>query len=501
MSGKFLNTQRKDTINNVVEGFKERIKNPYYLHNDKSATIVNYYSINKDKSTLDDGLQLEYSQSVGKSPFRYNLIKNFYLYGGISQLSLSLDNSDMGLTSSDLEGTTVVLPNTIKPIPGDYFSILYLDVPHLFEITSVNVDTMENGANFYEIEFRYSERHTRHVDKLVVEEFEFILDNANTELKPIIKSTTYDYIKDIDNVCTGLKNYFIELFYSSRVQAFCVNDLNTRLYDPFLIEFIIRNRLLEGSGNFTLVDQAISLPRTFSIDYDRTFFRNLELQEIINADRVLIKAYGDFINQPLSLMTSNKEDYFRVIHCKDNPNTLNDVFDIFDKNLINRIVLGRLNKTHSATHKYAGRITILEHLQESLSEYKGSITITGDTKNKDLYSGSITILGEEDESNSIDNLSTFDESNMITIKGSISTKTTTETKTLEGVVNVDNEFNKLLIGLDNIIIKYFNYIELDKEDMDALCNMSYIHHRDLYYRIPIIIFILEYYIRKNLKEG
>ena len=61
--GGFSNTTYKDTVNSIVSSAKETIKNPYYLWSGKSPTIVNYYSIDKKASTLDNGSLQEYSKN------------------------------------------------------------------------------------------------------------------------------------------------------------------------------------------------------------------------------------------------------------------------------------------------------------------------------------------------------------------------------------------------------------------------------------------------------
>lgn len=55
--------------------------------------------------------------------------------------------------------------------------------------------------------------------------------------------------------------------------------------------------------------------------------------------------------------------------------------------------------------------------------------------------------------------------------------------------------------LDNIIIKYFNDKNLSKNDLDSLDSIDYKDNYELFFKLPIILFILEYYIKKlMLKE-
>ena len=55
--------------------------------------------------------------------------------------------------------------------------------------------------------------------------------------------------------------------------------------------------------------------------------------------------------------------------------------------------------------------------------------------------------------------------------------------------------------LDNIIIKYFNDIDLSRNDIEAMDNIDYRDSYELFFKLPIVLFILEYSIKKiMLKE-
>ena len=94
-----LNTTYQDTINSLSNGFKSILSNPYYVYNNYSPTVVTYYNINKNETTLDYAMKTSYAYIGEKSPIRYNKIKQFLLYG-IEKIQLNLDkfqfNRDKG---------------------------------------------------------------------------------------------------------------------------------------------------------------------------------------------------------------------------------------------------------------------------------------------------------------------------------------------------------------------------------------------------------------------
>ena len=199
--GKFINTAHTDTINAIVEGGKQRLKNPYYLFTDKKATIVTYYNINTDKSTVDEGTKNAYSFTDGDSPFRFNKIENAYLFG-IPRIETDLQMGEYGLESESIEGTAYIAPNTFQPYPQDYFYINHVDDSHMvFKVMSVSMDTFEDGANFWRIDYKLSlaDADPDRLEDLVVDTFVMNVSNFGTNIKAIIKKSEYDFIEALES--------------------------------------------------------------------------------------------------------------------------------------------------------------------------------------------------------------------------------------------------------------------------------------------------------------
>ena len=112
-----LNTSHSVMTQSVIDLQSDLLKNPFYLFNDKKGIPVDYYNINKNRSTLDDTLKIPYGLTDSESPLRFNLIHDFYLYG-LDRIALSLENGDFGVESSDITGDAVILPDTITPFPS-----------------------------------------------------------------------------------------------------------------------------------------------------------------------------------------------------------------------------------------------------------------------------------------------------------------------------------------------------------------------------------------------
>ena len=396
---KFINTKQKVILQSLVDGFKEKLNNPYYIHMDKKPNVTCYYNQNIHASTLDEGSKLQYSPLGSDSPSKYNMVKDFYMYG-IEKIIVDYDNGDWGLEAGGIEGEAIILPNTIIPIANDYFTINHVDQKLLFKVTSVTPDTIENGANFYKIQYKLDQLTDEAILKQVAEEYTMVINNVGTQFNTIIRKNDYDFVDKVEAILERLKTYYVNLFYSSRVQTFILYHNDEYFYDPYLIEFLKRNDILGGIDNYIYISHQTSLSYTFALDYDRTFFRYVELPDMKSTP--LIYSQGKYIDDKFSIFESRKEEYFRLEY----------VLPLIDRN---RYMINNFN------------IELFDKIQ-----------------NNDKY---------KDRENSY----------------------------------------------KNIIIKYFNSEDINVDDIERLDSLDYFANLELFYNIPIIIYIIENMIKNLLR--
>lgn len=396
---KFTNTTHKVTIDSLVDGFKEKLDNPYYIHMDRHGVPSTYYNQNLNKSTLDPGFKSSYSHLGDNSPIKYNKVNNFFIYG-IERISVDLENGEFGLESNGIEGEAIILPNTIVPIPNDYFTINHNSKNLLFKVISVSVNTVENGSNFYKIDYKLDALDNKDIEKQCEDEFEMIVKNVGTQYNTVIRKSDYNYIDRVEVILERLKIYYCDLFYSDRVQAFILNHNNKYFYDPYLTEFLSKNGIVNDGSKFLHVAHQTYIHNTFSLDYDKTFFRLIENRNLKFKPR--IQSQADIVNEYLSILCTRAEDYYKIQYIGSDSNPNKFVIQNFDLDLIERI-------------------------------YK-----------KELYS--------------------------------------------------DNNYL-------NIIIKYFNNIEIEPEDIDTIQDIDFESNISLFYNIPILIYILEYNVKSILRTS
>ena len=317
---KFTNTQYKNTINNLIKAQTSKLDNPYYMYSDQNGTIVNYYAQNIEKSTLDQAAKIEYSKLGGNSPIKFNLINDFILYG-IDRIVMSLNSGDWGLEADPIEGEAIVLPNTIIPTTGDYFIIPYIKEDVIFHVNDCNYDTLDTGANIYKISYKLEYSRAQKVEELnkqVVKIFNYIVSSVGTNYKTIVESNDFKVIAELEELKEILVGYFKDLFFDDQVQTFiyCYNCAN--FYDPYSIEFMIRNSIFNNTDKYTYITHQMVNKKCFNICYDRSFFKSLD-EHTIGEVNGSITANCEAITDTNTLFGVRYNPYFNVDYFSDFP--------------------------------------------------------------------------------------------------------------------------------------------------------------------------------------
>jgi hypothetical protein len=317
MGGKFINTNRQDMINKATDSLIGRLDNKYkVMLQEKPANLI-WFNKNIHYSTLDEGSGLEY-EPIGKdSPTRFNRINNLLAYG-LEKIQVQLEVGDFGVAGSEISGELVLLPDTITPYVGDFFIIPYIEEEYLFEITDVQYDTLNNDSNYYKVAYKLSGQDHKlpQLMKQVVDDYKVIIDNVGTNMKTVIKSTTYNLIENTETKLLKLKKYYKAMYYNSKVQTFIFYDKlhDLRIYDPYLIEFISKNGILTGDDEYLYICQQISLDPSFIMEYDTSFMNCMENKDINNILTYKMDYVTQLIRDITSIFDSRYEDYYRVVY-------------------------------------------------------------------------------------------------------------------------------------------------------------------------------------------
>lgn len=299
----------KSFINENIFKYEKRLESQYSIFLDRSPTFVTYYHINNINSITDRGL-LNIEGLLGPdSPLRFQKIEDFPIYG-IESIKLDLAEEDEGLNTS-FESDAVILPNTIKPLPNDFFTISYLDKTYLFMVTSVNYDTIKSN-NFYQISYyirSMDEENFNDIERQVLEKYNCIFKNIGTEDNCLILEDTYKLIQKIDTIYSQLVQKYITLFYSKKFNSLIRVDLNGGItYDKFITHFINSNQLLNKREEYSTIC-------LFNEDYG-TLFPISYQESIFSAIENLDKSNVDITRYALTTVTS-EESIFKYYSIPD----------------------------------------------------------------------------------------------------------------------------------------------------------------------------------------
>ena len=333
--GKFSDTKYVNTVESLVNATKDKLNNPYYVFSDRKPTKVTYYAQNIEKTTIDEASGL-YGAHIGKeSPVKFNKINGFLLYG-IEKITTDYDAGDFGIEAASITGEGVVLPNTIYPRPGDFFKVDYIKEDILFKVNAVTPDTLDTGANIYKIEYALEVTEVKDsIEHQVVKVFNFVAGNVGTDFKCILEDCDYQMIATLEILIEELITYFENLFFNSKLQTFIFSHQGYYMYDPFMIEFLIRNKVLEYGEKYVYVSHAMETNATFSMDYLKTIFYSLENRSMRSCNCF---ATADMITDPNSLFVTRLPDYYWVRHVDNSP--LKSRFQIINPEIIDRINSG-----------------------------------------------------------------------------------------------------------------------------------------------------------------
>lgn len=312
MAGGFSNTNYNSTVQSVLSTQMNAIKNPLYKWSDQNPTPVTYYNIDQAHSTLDEGSQLAYDNVGVESPFVFNKIEHMMLYGLEAPMATSFTSDEYGMEVNSIEGDATILPNTIMPNVDDEFIITYTKEKLIFRVTNVEPDTLDDGSNIYKIQYRSSEYSYKQLEAQVHKTFDFLITNVGTQYKTLIESDTKKFVDTIHSTIIQLQTYYKSIFYNSRVQAFTFKFLECNFYDPYLIEFLKRNNLMNDDDNYIYITHQTPLDPMFPVNYKKTVWNALETKDIALITSEHIKSGACVIQYPYSIFENRYEDYYEM---------------------------------------------------------------------------------------------------------------------------------------------------------------------------------------------
>lgn len=296
--------------------FIDRLHSQYAKFLEKLPTFTYYYHINRTHSKADTGLKNIERLTGPNAPTRYNLIKDFPLFG-LEQIQLDLqDEDEMGLDSS-YQGEAILLPESILPQVDDYFWLTPVGRHFLFRVTEVAYDTIAHH-NYYKITFILREAEsTEFLEELekdqIVKKFQCIYDNYGTQEAWLIEEDSYQVSSMINSFIDRISASYFDYFYNKKYNCLLVKNPNgaNYLYDLYVNHFCNEEKIfsynpqnlwnmqfyVEYPPEFTYLYKGHSIQQVFKdkdLDLLRSprFMKNYDLVPTFSDS--IFQYYGDF---------------------------------------------------------------------------------------------------------------------------------------------------------------------------------------------------------------
>lgn len=309
-------------VNDNVFAFENKLNSQYSRFLDKSPTYVTYYNISVTGSTVDLGFSNIEGLLGSNSPLKFNEIKDFPVYG-LENVQFDLEDDDEGLNIS-FDSELVILPNTVKPLPNDFFIVNHLGKQFLFMVTTVNYDTIKSN-NYYKIGYTIKSldaETTEKVQQQVSDVYKCVVENIGTEDKCIILEEDYELIQRLNGVYKNIAKRYLLYFYNKKYNSFLFTNRenNYKAYDRYLSHFIQEHNLFNERGDYnTIMLTNEDVSSDFYPEYDSSIYRIFELRK-----PKYIKPYKYVcrcIHNHFSTFSLHRDNFVKTVRftTKDNP--------------------------------------------------------------------------------------------------------------------------------------------------------------------------------------
>lgn len=272
--------QEQQIVNNNAFLYEEKITSQYTKFLDKPPTFVTYFRVNNIETMADIGYDNVEAILGPRSPIRYNKIEDFPIYG-FTKVDINLDDDEEGLTTS-YDSEAYILPNTITPNVHDFFIVNHYKEPILFMVTEIGFHTIKSNG-YHRINFTMkslSLTALERLDKQVTDCFNCIFKNIGTEDKCLVRTEDYQKIQDFLTKFDEISDKYLMLFYDEKTNSLVYQDEYCKLYDSYLTEFIIRNKIFQNPHDYkSLVLYNEDKTRKFPLNYEKSIYRSIEKKD------------------------------------------------------------------------------------------------------------------------------------------------------------------------------------------------------------------------------
>jgi hypothetical protein len=295
--------REKDIVQRNVNKYLEATTQDYTRYFEGGPTYITYYQLASEVSKQDSSLENVHSLIGSNTPNKYKKIEDVVVYA-VDQMDVLSSIEEKGAVDT-ITGEFVILPDSIRPFPGDFFTFDYDGLrDHLFRINDVQYDKA-SPKKFFKTSFGlfpdnaeliYSNLTKDDSGKDVTYVMEY--SNIGTAESSVITKADSVAAETLKKMVDSYIDKYINLFYDEDMDAFIhygneIYELNgetlTReigYWSPYLQKFMHNNRVIEKFKKEILSELYVyditqgSFPDVFrDAGYRESIFRKVETQD------------------------------------------------------------------------------------------------------------------------------------------------------------------------------------------------------------------------------
>lgn len=255
---RIINVEKSQYLNDNIEIYTSNKVGQYSKFLDKNPLFVTYFHINEIQTRTDVGTGGVKSDLGPTSPIRFNQINGLPAYN-IPDLKPDVEYGENGYDIEMELSDVVLLPNTIKPITGDYVLIVLPNtIEFLFRVNGFNYNTIQSN-DYYT--FSADLKHTGHnlISKLqnqVVDVYETIFENIGTDDKCFILQQDVKKIQNIGKMFLEMRDSYYNNFFDTQTGSFvCKNNDITPMNDAWYYDKYVEKFIMESGIYYTENDE------------------------------------------------------------------------------------------------------------------------------------------------------------------------------------------------------------------------------------------------------
>lgn len=354
--------RQKDLIRRKTSEYIEATTQDYAKYLEGSPTYITYYRLDDIATKQDSSLENVHSLTGPNTPNKYQKINDVVIYG-VDAMDISNELNEKGLESM-VSGEFIMLPDTIKPYPGDFFTFDYEGISdHLFRVDEVQFDRA-SPRKFYRLSYALYPDNADEIFNNISDDYVLNYDAVGGSIATVVKKASQETAERAKDLVDSLINKFAELFYDEDLDVFALETINLfpdaenqklHIWSPYLQKFLHDNKILEKYNReileeFYIVDiNERSNPDFFKdLAYRQSLFRKVETQDsaLTFQNSLMGVVMGYNMNQIRNLPFFHTQEDYRFARPHDGNEFYFEAFHILNQEYYNTF------ETLPETHKF-----------------------------------------------------------------------------------------------------------------------------------------------------